>query len=161
MPGGHVGQSSDSERTELAVNPLYMMEGMEALKASSLFSQLNGTELKKLFQAGERHPFQDGEELLKQGEPLDAFWVVVSGRVEVTKDGRGIEQGPSTFFGERALAGTVPAPLSCRAVSEGEALRFSRDSLVKLTRAQPNLGVKLLWALLESAHKSQDGDAED
>lgn len=156
-----MGQSDDNERTELAVNPLYMMEGMDALKTSTLFGQLNGTELKKLFQAGERHVFQDGDELLKQGDPLDAFWVVVSGRVEVTKDGRSIEQGPSTFFGERALAGTTPAPMSCRAVSEGEALRFSRAALMKLTREQPNLGVKMLWALLESAHKSQDGDAED
>ncbi len=161
MPEGHVGQSDDNERTELAVNPLYMMEGMEALKASSLFGQLNGTELKTLFLAGERRPFQDGEELLKQGEPLDAFWFVASGRVEITKDGRSIEQGPSTFFGERALAGTIPAPMSCRAVSEGEALRFSRATLVKLSRTQPNLGVKMLWALLESAHKSQDSDAED
>ncbi|WP_224240899.1 cyclic nucleotide-binding domain-containing protein [Hyalangium gracile] len=156
-----MGQSNDNERTELAVNPLYMMEGMEALKASSLFGQLNGTELKQLFQAGERHPFQDGEQLLKQGDPLDAFWVVVTGRVEVTKDGSSIEQGPSTFFGDRALVSTVPAPLSCRAVSEGEALRFSRASLVKLSRQQPALGVKLLWALLEQAHKGQEADAED
>ncbi|MFL5349733.1 MAG: cyclic nucleotide-binding domain-containing protein [Hyalangium sp.] len=156
-----MGQSNDNERTELAVNPLYMMEGMEALKTSSLFGQLNGTELKKLFEAGQRHPFEDGDELLKQGDPLDAFWVVVSGRVEITKDGRSIEQGPATFFGERALAGTIPAPMACRAVSEGEALRFSRSALMKLSREQPNLGVKMLWALLESAHKSQDGDAED
>jgi CRP-like cAMP-binding protein len=156
-----VGQSNDNERTELAVNPLYMMEGMEALKTSALFGPLNGAELKKLFEAAERRPFQDGDELLKQGEPLDTLWVVVSGRVEVTRDGRSIEQGPSTFFGERALAGTIPAPMSCRAVSEGEALRFSRASLAKLSRAQPNLGVKMLWALLESAYKSQDSDAED
>ncbi len=156
-----MGQSNDNERTELAVNPLYMMEGLEALKTSSLFGQLNGTELKKLFEAGQRRPCQDGDELLKQGDPLDAFWVVVSGRVEITKAGRNIEQGPSTFFGERALAGTIPAPMSCRAVSEGEALRFTRAALVKLSREQPNLGVKMLWALLESAHKSQDSDAED
>ncbi|WP_224363379.1 cyclic nucleotide-binding domain-containing protein [Hyalangium versicolor] len=157
-----MAQSNDNERTELAVNPLYMMEGMDALKASALFGLLNGTELKKLFQASERRPFQDGEQLLKSGEPLDALWVVVTGRVEVAHDGRGsIEQGPNTFFGNRALAGTVPSRMSCRAVSEGEALRFSRASLVKLAREQPNLGVKILWALLENAYKTQDADAED
>jgi CRP-like cAMP-binding protein len=156
-----VEQRDDNERTELAVNPLYIMEGMDALKASSLFGQLNGTELKTLFQAGERHPFEDGEQLPSEGEPLDAFWVVVTGRVEITKGGRSSEQGPSTFFGERALADTVPAPMSCRAVSEGEALRFSREGLMKLTRAQPNLGVKLLWALLGNVYKTQDADAED
>lgn len=156
-----MGQSNDSERTELAVNPLYMMEGMEALKASALFGQLNGTELKKLFQTGERRVFQDGEQLLKEGEPLDAFWVVVTGRVEITRDGRSSEQGPSTFFGERALAGTVTAPMSCRAVSEGEALRFTREGLMKLSREQPNLGVKFLWPLLEHVFTSQDADAED
>jgi hypothetical protein len=51
--------------------------------------------------------------------------------------------------------------MSCRAVSEGEALRFSRASLVKLSREQPALGVKLLWKLLEHAYQSQDADAED
>lgn len=156
-----MGQRDDNERTELAVNPLYMMEGLDALKASSLFGQLSGTELKTLLQAGERRPFQDGEQLLAKGAPLDTFWVIVSGRVEITKEGHSSEQGSSTFFGERALAGTVPAPMSCRAVSEGEALRFSRASLVKLSREQPALGVKLLWKLLENAYVSQEADAED
>ncbi|HVG63909.1 MAG TPA: cyclic nucleotide-binding domain-containing protein [Hyalangium sp.] len=156
-----MGQRDDNERTELAVNPLYMMEGLDALKASSLFGQLSGTELKTLLQAGERRPFQDGEQLLAKGAPLDTFWVIVSGRVEITKEGHSSEQGSSTFFGERALAGTVPAPMSCQAVSEGEALRFSRASLVKLSREQPALGVKLLWKLLENAYVSQEADAED
>jgi CRP-like cAMP-binding protein len=161
MPEGQVGQRDDNERTELSVNPLYMMEGMDALKASSLFGQLNGTELKLLFQAAERRPFEDGEELLAEGAPLDAFWLIVHGRVEITKDGSSSEQGPNTCFGERALAGTVPAPMSCRAVSQGEALRFSRASFVKLSREQPPLGVKLLWKLLENAYVSQEAGAED
>ncbi len=156
-----MGQRDDNERTELTVNPLYMMDGMDALKASTLFSHLSGTELKLLFQAAERRPFEDGEQLLAAGAPLDALWVVVHGRVEITKDGRSTEQGPNTFFGERSLAGTIPAPMSCRAVSEGEALRFSRANLVKLSREQPALGVKLLWKLLENAYVSQEADAED
>lgn len=156
-----MGQRDDNERTELAVNPLYMMEGLDALKASTLFGQLSGAELKLLFQAAERRPFEDGELLIGQGTPLDAFWVIVHGRVEITRDGRSSEQGPSTFFGERALAGPSLAAMSCRAVSEGEALRFSRASLVKLSREQPALGVKLLWKLLEHAYLSQEADAED
>lgn len=156
-----MGQSDDTERTELSVNPLYMMEGMDALKASTLFGQLSGPELKALFLAGERRPFQDGEELVRKGEPLDAFWVIVTGRVEVSRDGQLSEQGPSTSFGDRALVATMPSPISCRAVSEGEALRFSRVNLVKLSREQPKLGVKMLWALLEDAYKSQDADAEE
>ncbi|MDY7227890.1 cyclic nucleotide-binding domain-containing protein [Hyalangium rubrum] len=155
-----MGQRDDNERTELAVNPLYMMEGMEALKTSSLFGQLNEAELKTLFQAGERRVFQDGEELVKKGDDLDAFWVVVSGRVEVARDGSSTEQGAATFFGDRALAGTVPSPLSCRAVAEGEALRFSRASLVKLSREFPKLGVKILWVLLENAYKNQDSEED-
>lgn len=154
-------QRDDNERTELAINPLYMMEGMDALKASALFGQLSGTELKKLFQTAERRPFQDGEQLLGEEDLLDAFWVVVTGRVEVTKGGRSSEQGPSTFFGDRALVATAPARMTCRAVSDGEALRFTRANLVKLSREQPNLGVKMLWALLENAYRSQDADAED
>lgn len=154
-------QRDDNERTELAVNPLYMMEGMDALKASSLFGQLNGTELKKLFQAAERRPFQDGELLLREGDLLDAFWVIVTGRVEITQGGRSSEQGPSTCFGDRALVATAPAGMNCRAVSDGEALRFTRASLVKLSREQPNLGVKMLWSLLENAYQRQDADAEE
>jgi CRP-like cAMP-binding protein len=161
MPGGHVGQRDDNERTELAVNPLYMMEGIEALKASTLFAQISGPDLKVLFQVGERRAFQDGEELVKKGEPLEALWVIVSGRVEVSQDGAGlIEQGTATFFGERALAETAPSRLSARAVAEGEALRFTRSSLMKLSREQPKLGVKLLWALLENAYKAQDAEED-
>lgn len=156
-----MGERDDNERTELSVNPLYMMEGMDALKASSLFGQLSGTELKVLYLAGERRPFQDGEPLLGEEDPLDTLWLIVTGRVEITQEGRSTEQGPSTFFGARALVRTQPAAMICRAVSEGEAVRFSRASFVKLARQQPALGVKLLWAMLENAYTSQDADAED
>lgn len=153
-------QRDDNERTELSVNPLYMMEGMEALKSSNLFGQLSEVELKTLFNVGERRPFQDGDQLVKKGEPLDALWVLTSGRVELARGGPLVEQGAPSFFGERALAETAPSPLECRAVAEGEALRFSRASLLKLSREQPKLGVKLLWALLENAYRGQD-DNED
>ncbi|HEX8700138.1 MAG TPA: cyclic nucleotide-binding domain-containing protein [Myxococcaceae bacterium] len=155
-----MAQRDDSERTELAVNPLYMMEGMEALKSSNLFGSLSEVELKTLFNAGERRPFQDGEQLVKQGDPLDALWVITSGRVELAKGGPLIEQGAPTFFGERALANTAPAPLACRAVAEGEALRFTRASLLKLSREQPKLGVKILWALLENSYRSQEAEED-
>lgn len=151
-------QRDDNERTELAVNPLYMMEGMEALKASKLFGQLSEAELKTLFNAGERRLFQGGDQLVKKGDSLDALWVITSGRVELAKGGPLIEQGAPTFFGERALAGTKPSPLACKAVAEGEALRFSRASLLKLSREQPKLGVKILWALLENSYRSQEAE---
>lgn len=155
-----MAQRDDSERTELAVNPLYMMEGMEALKNSNLFGSLSEAELKLLFQAGERRPFQDGDQLIKKGDPLDALWVLTSGRVELAKGGPLIEQGAPTYFGERALAETAPSPLECRAVAEGEAMRFTRATLLKLSREQPKLGVKLLWALLENSYRSQDAEED-
>lgn len=155
-----MAQRDDNERTELAVNPLYMMEGMEALKTSTLFGQLSEAELKTLFMAGDRRVFQEGEDLLKKGDSLDALWFIVSGRVEVTKDRGGTEQGTATTFGERALVGTVPSPIACRAVAEGEALRFTRSSLLKLSREMPKLGVKILWGLLESAYKSQEAEED-
>jgi CRP-like cAMP-binding protein len=155
-----LAQRDDNERTELSVNPLYMMEGMDALKTSTLFGQLSEAELKLLFQACERREFKDGEQLIQKGEPLDALWVIASGRVELAKGGPLIEQGAATFFGERALAETAPSPLACRAVAEGEALRFPRSNLLKLCREQPKLGVKLLWALLENAYRSQDTEEE-
>lgn len=156
-----MGQSDDNERTELAVNPLYMMEGMEALKSTPLFKDLNGTELKRLFQTGERRPFEEGEELVKKGEILEALWVIVSGRVELSRpDGSG-ELGPGGFFGERGLVDSVPSNLSCRAVAEGEALRFPRHEVMKLYKAQPVIAVKMLSGLLHNAYKAMDAAAEE
>jgi CRP-like cAMP-binding protein len=137
-----------------------MMEGMEALKASNLFGQLSEVELKTLFHTAERRPFKDGEQLVQKGDPLDALWVITSGRVELAKGGPLIEQGAATFFGERALAETAPSPLACRAVEDGEALRFPRSSLLKLTREHPKLGVKVLWALLENAYRGQEPEED-
>ena len=153
-------QRDDNERTELAVNPLYMMEGMEALKASNLFGSLSEVELKTLFLAAERRPFQDGDQLVKKGDSLDALWVITSGRVELAKGGPLLKQGAPAFFGERALASTGPSPLGCQAVAEGEALRFTRAGLLKLSREQPKLGVKILWALLENSYRSQDAEED-
>jgi CRP/FNR family cyclic AMP-dependent transcriptional regulator len=57
-----------------------------------------------LQRAGEPETFQAAETIFAQGDRADRMYLVKSGTVSLTKDGRELEQaGPGAIFGELAL----------------------------------------------------------
>jgi len=67
-----------------------------------------------------------GEEIVRQGEPGDRFYVVRSGMVQVLRDGRPLATlGPGEAFGEIALLLDVPRTATVRAVEPTELLALN------------------------------------
>jgi CRP-like cAMP-binding protein len=72
-----------------------------------------------------------GDEIVRQGEPGDRFYVIDSGSVEVVVDGRpGASLGPGDYFGEIALLRDVPRTATVRAREDGLLLTLTHDAFV-------------------------------
>src|SRR5437763_10956606 len=93
----------------------------------------------------EQHDFCDL--IVKQGDPANAFYILISGRARVVKSGANngeeIVLGtlrPGDSFGEAALSegGTRSAPVRC--ITRVEVSRLDRAHILALTAALPGLG---------------------
>ena len=104
---------------------------VEALRAAPLFTGLSDADLERLAATVERQKLAPGELLLREGDPGDAMFVVVSGELEVTKRAGATEQplarvGPGAIQGEIAALQGTERQASVRAVTDVEVLRIPR-----------------------------------
>jgi signal transduction histidine kinase len=127
---------------------------MEALRAAPLFTGLADPDLERLAATAERQKLAPGELLIREGDPGDAMYVVVSGELEVTKRAGATEQplarvGPGAIQGEiAALQGTERAA-SVRALTDVEVLRIPREGLLALLDSGPEAALALVRTVLE------------
>jgi MFS family permease len=83
--------------------------GLELLRQVSLLSPLPEPVLDRLARALVRVEVPEGDAVIREGDHGDRFYVVESGSVAVTKDGRFVANlGPGDYFGEIALLRDVP-----------------------------------------------------
>ena len=83
-----------------------------------------------------------GGMLVRQGDPADALYIVVSGRFAVTKDGRrGViaEIGPDQPIGEIAFLTGGARTATVAAMRDSLVLRLSRDEFEELAKANPSI----------------------
>ena len=86
-----------------------------------------------------------GEEVFREGDPPDSFYVVVAGTLEVLQDdlwgGVPIKQGvveEGDFFGDAGLLEDRPRAVTVRARGEGLLLRLDRDRFLDLLERDPD-----------------------
>ena len=96
--------------------------------------------------------YQDGEEIVSQGEVGDCMYVVQTGQVEVVhvKDGR--EQqlavlSPGDFFGEMAVFEQEVRSASVRAIGRAQVMKVDKKTLLRRIKEDPLLAVNLLQTL--------------
>jgi MFS family permease len=79
-----------------------------------------------------------GEEIVREGEPGDRFYVVASGAVEAAAEGQPLRMlGVGEYFGEIALLRSVPRTATVVAREDGELLTLDRDEFVAAVTGHP------------------------
>lgn len=79
-----------------------------------------------------------GEPVIREGEVGDRFYVIVSGEVAVSREGREIRTlGPGESFGEIALLRSVPRTASVTAVSAVDLRALDRDDFLLAVTGTP------------------------
>lgn len=95
------------------------VERLELLRANPIFAPLPGSTLEQLAAALEEVGAPAGEEIVRQGEPGDRFYLIEAGAVDVYVDGELVQSlGPGESFGEIALLRNVPRTATVKARSD-------------------------------------------
>ena len=89
--------------------------------------------------------FMPGKTIIKAGEPGVLMYLVRSGRVEITADGRTLERvGVGGVFGEMALVDQATRAANAVAETECELMKVNRSQLYQLVKAYPSFALSLL-----------------
>jgi len=117
------------------------VERLELLRANPIFAPLPASTLEQLAHALEEVPAPAGEEIVRQGEPGDRFYLIKQGGFDVYVDGepvQSLETGDS--FGEIALLRNVPRTATVRAQTEAVLYALDRRHfLAAVTGFGPSL----------------------
>lgn len=103
--------------------------------------------------AGER-TYGRGEVIYRQGDPSDAVYVVVSGRVELFRedpDGAVVigRVGPIEMFGETDILSDGPREAGARALQKTLIKRVPREEFMVWVQNEPNAGLRVMGLLVE------------
>jgi CRP/FNR family transcriptional regulator len=115
------------------------------LKKIDLFKNLSDDELKELEPYHAAVLYGKRETIFSEGEPPEWFYIVVKGKVKVTKlshEGKEIILeviSPYDIFGGVAVLRNFPYPANAVAMEDSEVLKISRKNLMRLVDRFPNL----------------------
>jgi signal transduction histidine kinase len=99
---------------------------------------------------GQTRSFQPGQIIFAAGDRGDGFYVIQSGRVQISAAvGQGEARvlatiGPGDFFGEMAVLDDAPRSASATALVETKVIFIDRDQLLELLNRQPQLALSLV-----------------
>lgn len=123
---------------------------LDALQATPLMKTLSYKEQVAVLSIASSLSAQPGQVVVREGEAGREMFVVVRGRVAVSKAGaRVAELGPGGLIGEMALVDYAPRSATVTALEGSDLLAFSPEAMIGLMRSDPALGMKVLWSMLQ------------
>jgi NTE family protein len=126
------------------------VEAAAMLRASAIFGELPHEQRVAIWSRAKLRTLLRGETLVRQHEPAEAVYVVVSGRFEVTVEGRAdvlTEIGPGEPIGEIGFFANEPRTATVTAVRDSVALGLDRAAFDAVAGDVPAIQQSLLRAL--------------
>jgi CRP/FNR family cyclic AMP-dependent transcriptional regulator len=121
---------------------------VKALKGAPLFEGLSRKELAQLARVSEDVEVEPGTVLCKEGDIGHEFFVIIDGKVKVTRKGRRVSvRGGGDFVGEIALIEDVPRTATVTAETPVRLFVLTRKDFRHLLDENPGVERKVLRAL--------------
>ncbi|MDF5714311.1 MAG: ATP-binding protein [Rhizonema sp. NSF051] len=122
---------------------------LDALRSCSLFAQLTDEQLQWLSEHGRELWLVPGEYLSLEGEPLDNFYVLIEGEIELTKKVGNVERhvmtfGPGTYTGHELILLDKPYLANAHAVKACYLLKWDTNTFWEMLTICPSITRDLL-----------------
>ncbi len=120
----------------------------EFLGRVPIFEHCTPEEIASLATVAQEHSYPAGQLIVTQGTPGQAFYLILSGRVGIERDGSVLGAfGPGDFFGEMSLLDSAPRSATIRAIDDTACLMLSSWDFKGLLERTPSIAIKLLEVL--------------
>ena len=125
---------------------------IELIRQFPIFSKIQPAMQKLLCFTAERLTYDAGQVMFNAGDPGDAAYIVIEGRVEIsvpTPAGPIVVNtlGRNEILGEIAIFGDVPRTATAKAISKVETLKISKELFIKVIRENPDAAIELIKIL--------------
>jgi CRP-like cAMP-binding protein len=118
------------------------------LQELPLFAGVSKRHVRKIAALATEARFSTGSRIVRQGEPGNAFFVVLDGEASVVRSGLpSIPLGPGDSFGEMALLDGGPRSATVVAKTDVLCLRLARAAFTKMLKSEPEIALVLLGEL--------------
>ncbi|UNU27445.1 mechanosensitive ion channel protein MscS [Microcoleus vaginatus HSN003] len=126
------------------------------LREVEYFENLTDLELRQLIEVGYRQRLRPQEFLFHENDPGDAFYMILSGSVEVfveAIDKHLNNLGTGQFLGELSLMLGIPRTASVRALEETILFAINKEGFRKVLTEQPDLSEQIIKEIVK--HKEE------
>lgn len=115
---------------------------MSLLLQSPVLQQLPAANIQRVMMSVEQVEVEKGEQIIRQGDPGDYFYILIQGTALVTRqeiDGKSPKElatlGPGSAFGEEALLSASPRNSTITMLAGGQVLRLAKRHFLELVQS--------------------------
>jgi len=124
----------------------------DLLRRTSYFENCSDAELIAIISSGYRNEYSADEIIVREGDPSESFYMILSGSVEIYSEKTGqqiaiLQEGD--FFGEISLLMGTPRTASVRTITDSILFVVDRKQLQKLLTEYKQLGEQIAQKLSE------------
>jgi CRP-like cAMP-binding protein len=119
-----------------------------------MFHACTTAQIDEVMQLAQGRAVDPGEVVVREGDRGDEFFVVGTGEVAVSRDGKEVARlGPGAFFGELALFDQAPRNATVTATTGTTVVTVGRDAFQKLLGDVPGFREALLTGMARRLHE--------
>ena len=129
-------------------------ETIDRLKEVPLFSGLSESQLADILKVAGKRVFEVGTPIVRQGKEANAaFFLILDGQVEVSRDGRPLAKlDGGQFFGEMSLFSDQPRSADVIPTTDTTCLVIARWNLEEVFKTTPDIPMRMLGVLSQRLH---------
>ena len=129
---------------------------VDHLKAVPLFQGMTDQALEAVAALANEVAIADGATVTREGDPGDSFFVIVDGRLRISRHGETIRDlGPGEFLGEISLVDGRPRTATAVAVGPVNAIVIERPAFLELMDRFGAVRLGILMALSDRIRHDQ------